>query len=511
MLTTSVQHFMSMVFAKLKFSSILLSYALLAADGARAIQQEPLSQGSLQNFAPFGSLDALSSTEFTTLRHPLVPAYGMRVKKSKEFCDGTVNAYTGYIDISTRHLFFYFFESRRDPKKDDVIFWTNGGPGCSSTTGLFMELGPCRVTSVNETIFNPYSWNEVANTIFIDQPIGTGFSYADFGEYVSTTEEAAADIAAFMFLFFQHFVTFTGRALHMAGESYAGRMIPTFASYIYEQNKRLIENGATPVNLKSIMLGNGCTDWLTMLPSFYNVGCEHHSAPPVIDISTCVHLKRILPQCEKGLKDACYDTTDSINCQAAWNFCSQLAFAYDKTGYNPYDITKKCEGDYKDTMCYPITKDISSFLSQPSVRETIGIDEHPSIPQNYSGCTRPIHDRFWDGLDQVLPAHLYIEQLLARDIRVLIYAGDVDWICNWIGNERMTLRLDWAGKEAFASQPLREWNVTSDSDEAYAAGMTRSEGLLTYATIHGGGHMAPYDRPRESLELVKRWLNGEQL
>jgi carboxypeptidase C (cathepsin A) len=38
-----------------------------------------------------------------------------------------ISAYTGYIDIEARHLFFYFFESRNDPDKDDVIFWTNGG------------------------------------------------------------------------------------------------------------------------------------------------------------------------------------------------------------------------------------------------------------------------------------------------------------------------------------------------------------------------------------------------
>lgn len=51
------------------------------------------------------------------------------------------SAFTGYIDIDARHLFFYFFESRNDPDKDDVIFWTNGGPGCSSSLGLLMELG----------------------------------------------------------------------------------------------------------------------------------------------------------------------------------------------------------------------------------------------------------------------------------------------------------------------------------------------------------------------------------
>ena len=94
------------------------------------------------------------------------------------------SAYTGYIDVEARHLFFYFFESRRNPDQDDVVFWTNGGPGGSSTVGLFMELGPCRLDSPNKTTYNPYSWNEYSNIFFIDQPVGVGFSFADHGEYV---------------------------------------------------------------------------------------------------------------------------------------------------------------------------------------------------------------------------------------------------------------------------------------------------------------------------------------
>lgn len=68
-------------------------------------------------------------------------------------------------------MFFYFFESRNDPKTDPVLMWINGGPGCSSATGLFMELGPCRVNMEgNETSFNEYSWNDKANVFFLDQP-----------------------------------------------------------------------------------------------------------------------------------------------------------------------------------------------------------------------------------------------------------------------------------------------------------------------------------------------------
>ena len=92
-----------------------------------------------------------------------------------------------YLDVGDgRDLFFYFFESRSKPSEDPVVMWINGGPGCSSALGLFMELGPCSVKddpkSLNDTKVNPDSWNSHANIFFIDEPIGVGFSRAEHGQ-----------------------------------------------------------------------------------------------------------------------------------------------------------------------------------------------------------------------------------------------------------------------------------------------------------------------------------------
>jgi len=488
-------------------------FALLAATtfaAAAYSAQHPLSFKSQSYddgmFSPVEDLSVLSTEQFTTLGHPLFPNYDVRIKKS-DFCDGTVRAFTGYIDVEARHLFFYFFESRNDPDKDDVVFWTNGGPGCSSSIGLFMELGPCRVTASDNTTFNPYSWNENANIFFIDQPVGVGFSYADYGEFVSTSEEAGKDIAAFVTIFFEHFSKFKGRAFHMAGESYGGRYIPTFAANVYDMNSKLVEAGITPINLTSIMIGNGCTDTATMLTSYYEMQCQKRTVDPVVDISSCVAIKRALPRCQKWLKEACYDMTDSIACSAAITFCgSVIESPFFTTGLNPYDISKPCDGPIGETLCYPVTKVIASFLDQPSVRRQIGVDQAYFSGRNFSGCNNEVNARFHSVLDSIFPSQYYISALLERGIRTLIYVGENDWICNWVGNEQMTLNLEWTGKDAFGAEPLREWKI-----DGKAAGSTRSSGKLTFATIHGAGHMAPYDKPAESLELVKRWLANTDL
>ncbi|KDR70098.1 hypothetical protein GALMADRAFT_76614 [Galerina marginata CBS 339.88] len=465
-------------------------------------------------FTPAEDLSILSESEFTTLGHPEFPRYSVRVKKTS-FCDETVKSYTGYIDIEARHLFFYFFESRNDPDKDDVIFWTNGGPGCSSSLGLFMELGPCRVLDANGTKFHPESWNTNANVFFVDQPIGVGFSYADHGETVSTTEEAAKDIAAFVAIFFENFSKFKGRAFHMAGESYGVRIepshetagtFPVFAAEVYDQNKRLEQAGMTPINLKSIMIGNGITDFYSRVPSLYEMTCTPVSLPPILDIGTCIRMKQAVPRCLKWMKESCVDQFDAMACGAAASFCGQeLEVPFYGSGKNPYDISKDCEGKIEETLCYPVTKHISSYLDRPDVRSQLGVD--PILAgTNFSSCSSEVGLGFLRNMDEFHPTQHYVAALLDRGVKALIYVGAYDWICNFVGNEAWTLSFEWSGHGEFSGLPLREWTVGGKK-----AGVTRSAAGLTFATIDGAGHMVPYDKPKEALELVNRWLSEKDL
>ncbi|KAF4563804.1 hypothetical protein EYR36_003046 [Pleurotus pulmonarius] len=467
--------------------------------------QDPIHQGFGERydsglFTPMESLDALSDKEFSILGHPVLPGYGVRIKRTR-WCDDTVKAYTGYIDIQARHLFFYFFESRSEPDKDDVLLWTNGGPGGSSSVGLLMELGPCRVLDAEGPKFHPESWNTKANIFFIDQPVGAGFSYAEFGETAETTEVAAKDIAAFMVIFFEHFTKFKGRAFHLTGESYAGRYLPVYASEIYDQNARLVEQGLTPINLTSIMIGNGWTNMYSVLLSWPDFECSKIGRP-VLDISTCVAAKKMVPRCKKWIQASCIDHFDGIDCNSAVNTCmSGLGEAYVLDGWNPYDITQKCED--RESLCYPFTRHIREFLNASDTRELIGAD--PAVA-NFELINTKLHDAFFNNLDHMHTSVEHVAALLERDIRVLIYVGSYDWIAHWVGNERWTLDMEWSGQEEFNKQPLRDWVV-----DGKFAGRTRSAKGLTFATVEAAGHMVPYNKPKESLEMLLRWLAEEEL
>ncbi|KAK0467717.1 peptidase S10 serine carboxypeptidase [Desarmillaria tabescens] len=465
----------------------------------------PLNEG-LASYALEGAqLSSLQLDKFTVVSHPRYPGHRVRVKKTS-FCDSTVNAYTGYLDVDqgAKHIFFYFFESRRNPDKDDVMMWINGGPGCSSSMGLLMELGPCSIdmdgSSSNGTVWNPYSWNEVANIFFLDQPVGVGFSYADYGETVQTTEAAAKNVHAFVTIFFETFKQFSGRRLHLSGESYGGRYLPVFASEIYDQNQIAKVEGRPTLNLQSVLIGNGITDISTLYAGRYEIECGTAALDvPFQSIKTCVRMKTALPRCQLAMRQGCIESFDTINCRAAVNFCdSELSTGMWASGRNVYDISKMCVGD---DLCYAENTAIKKYLDLPETRKLLGVE----TPYNFSACSSMVGQNFNAHMDKwAVPTQYYVAGLLDRGIRVLIYAGTYDWQCNWVANKLWVDELEWSGKKEYTEVQWEDWFVGGSK-----AGEIKQTTLLTFAMVRGAGHMVPHDKPAESLALISHWIaNG---
>jgi len=425
--------------------------------------------------------------------------YNLRTKKvdpSKLKVDD-VKQYSGYLDDEEedKHLFYWFFESRNDPKNDPVVLWLNGGPGCSSLTGLFLELGPSGITKKLDLEHNPASWNNNASVIFLDQPVNVGYSYS--GSSVSNTVAAGKDVYALLTLFFHQYPEYAEQDFHIAGESYAGHYIPVFTSEILAHKDRNI-------NLKSVLIGNGLSDPYTQYAYYRPMACGEGGQKSVLSESECQGMDDALPRCQ-SLIERCYDSGSAWSCVPATIYCNNAMMGpYQRSGRNVYDIRGPCEDS--SNLCYPAMGWISEYLNQQDVRDAVGAEV-----DSYDSCNFDINRNFMFAGDWMQPYHQLIPGILEQ-LPVLIYAGDVDFICNWLGNEAWTNQLEWPGHKDFAKAELKDLNLASSTekssnDEAY--GKVKTSGNLTFMRIFEAGHMVPMDQPDASIDFFNRWLGGE--
>lgn len=435
------------------------------------------------------------SREFETVKNQKFTDYALRVKKSNPELLGldTVDQYTGYLDIPEqgKHLFYWLFESRNDPATDPIILWLNGGPGCSSATGLFFELGPSSINATLQPVYNPYSWNSNATVIFLDQPVGVGYSYTE-GDEVKSTAAAAKDVYIFLELFFQQFPKFLNNDFHIAGESYAGHYIPSFASEI-------INNADRSFELASVLIGNGITDPLIQYAAYKPMGCGEGGYKPVLDEDTCEKMDRDYPKCAT-LTALCYQFPTAFTCVPANLYCEQTLFGpYQETGLNPYDIRVLC-GD-QGGNCYVEMDYIDDYLNLDYVKEAVGA----SNVDIFTGCDDTVFRNFILDGDEAKPFQQYVAELLEHNIPVLIYAGDKDYICNWLGNHNWSDSLEYYGHKEFEKTPLKPWI----NEQGKPAGEVKNFEKFTFLRVYDAGHMVPFDQPQNSLEMVNRWISGD--
>ncbi|PKC67665.1 peptidase S10, serine carboxypeptidase [Rhizophagus irregularis] len=441
------------------------------------------------------------------LSHEAFPDYEIKLKEPK-ICDSTVKQYSGYLDVGSKiHFFFWFFESRDNPKEDPVVLWLNGGPGCSSLTGLYFELGPCAVTEDGaSTVWNEHSWNNNASVLFLDQPINVGYSY---GDGVSSTLAAATDVYAFLQIFYKEFNQFANLDFHIAGESYAGHYIPAIAAEINNNNKGTSSwvlsrpeglQDLLHINLESVLIGNGLVDPLVQYEYYPKMACNN-TYKPVLDQDTCDSMAEAYPKCAKMISN-CYERPSVFTCLPASMYCNnKMIQPYQASGQNPYDVRVECEGGQ---LCYPILKAIEKYSNLPEVKNELGVSDEVK----YESCNMQINFAFQMSGDWMRPFHLLIPELLKSNIDVLVYAGDADFICNWYGNEAWVRELEWEYKEGFNAAEDTKWITEKTSSHA---GYVRSHNGLTFLRVFEAGHMVPYDQASASLDFFNRWISKKSL
>ena len=411
-----------------------------------------------------------------------------------KLCDPDVKQYTGYFSIkgTNKKYFFWFFEARNNPSDAPTVAWLTGGPGCSSMLALFGENGPCTINKDGKsTTLNKYSWTNNANMFWVDQPPGTGFSEgdADSGE-----EEVANDMLGFLIALFDALPQYN-RNFYVFGESYAGHYIPAITHKIFVYNS---QNPSPKIDLKGMGIGNGLTDPSEQYKWYPKMAYNSTTAPQVVTEEEYNEMESSVEMCTR-LIDLC-NQFDGQNptCFASMIYCNmKLMKPYQDHGMNPYDMRQKCE---KPPLCYDFSE-IDKFLNDPVTKKTLKAD--PSI--TWQQCNFQVNLQFM--FDFMKNYHTLIPPILesGENIRVLIYVGDQDYICNWIGNKEWVLNLDWKGKDQFGQLEDKLY-IDNNGGEV---GKIRSYGGLTFLQVFQAGHMVPMDQPEKSLFMFEQFIFGK--
>ena len=174
------------------------------------------------------------------------------------------NMFSGFLDVGGgKHIHYIFTECESIPADAPVVFWTNGGPGCSGLLGFTTEMGPWRPAwgdfnaSSVVLVDNPYAWNKVANVVYLEQPAGVGFSYAEDGGVYSTMTDgiAAGDNTQVVRQWYARFPQYRSNEFYISSESYGGHYIPQLVmELMHERNKDLPQ-------LKGALVGNPFTSF----------------------------------------------------------------------------------------------------------------------------------------------------------------------------------------------------------------------------------------------------------
>jgi len=396
-----------------------------------------------------------------------------------------------------RNLFAWHFDgtvaAKTPPSDGDgrpVILWLSGGPGCSSLLALFGENGPYRIDpTTGDAVPNMFSWTEAgATVIWLDQPVGTGYSYGGVPRH-NTEPGVAEDVWTFLKCWFKKF-SYEGRPLEIFGESYAGHYVPALAREILRRND---EATNYHLNLTGVAIGNGFTD-----PAIqYKYHRSYAKDNGLVSSLTLAAMGAALALCEPLVKgcNAGDDIENWAECYNAYLVCNMgLIMPVEATGVNPYDIRDQCA---VKPLCYDFSP-IDNFLARSSVREELKIPHG----HRWSECNKVVDITMIYGGDWAKNFLGDVEEILGSGIEILVYAGEYDFICNWMGNQAWTEALSWHGAEGYANAQSNRW-VT---DTGVVAGSYKSYNGLTFLKVFNAGHLVPFDQPENSLDMVKRHL-----
>lgn len=441
------------------------------------------------------------------------------------------DSYSGYIPIRKTadydaQMFYWFFPKEIDGKPAPIVIWLQGGPGSSSAVGLFTEMGPFTVNDDGETLsLNPDTWNEKYSMLYIDNPVGTGYSYveqrklrarakdmrrtslirrfiknhqldsetigisghvaspyedADYNVegYCKTEKAVGQDFLIFIREFYLRYHEQEHIDLWIATESYGGKYGPGIASLIHMFNTRAPPHIHIP--FRGLLIGNQWTDPVTEMAVHGTqaamLGLVSNAQAKILDAQFAK--AAILTRSDRWL-DALQARLDGWDMIANWT-----------NGVNWFDV-RRGNADYS-------RKALNKFLRSEKTRNLLHVGNHEYHTEN----------GVMDGLlEDIMHSTSDLFPVLIDNYRILVYQGNFDYrdgvasVSSWLENG-----LAWSGTQEFLESERRIWTLKKSTHTGTLGGFVNRHKNLTRVVVWGAGHLVPGDVGPAAKELVESFI-----
>ncbi|KAK2983742.1 hypothetical protein RJ640_024095 [Escallonia rubra] len=406
----------------------------------------------------------------------------------------------GYVEVRPKaHMFWWLYKSPyrvEDPSKPwPILLWLQGGPGGSGVGfGNFVEIGPL------DTNLEPRNstWLKKADLLFVDSPVGTGFSYVeDDNLAVKTDVESATDLTTLLKELFNGNKSLQRSPLYIFAESYGGK----FAVTLGVAALQAIEKGELKLQLGGVALGDS---WISPEDYVFSWGPVLKTMSRLDDgglnrsnssVAQKIHQQLVEGQFEDAtgsffdLEQVIADGSNDVD---FYNFMLDAGTeGLGMKGYSTYLTTKF-------SSVHGSSDDLYSLMNGP-IKKKLKI-----IPKNVS----------WGGQNIVFDAlagdfmrpriaeadvlltfkyafQVQVDELLAKGINVTVYNGQIDLICATKGTEAWMNKLKWDGLPNFFSTSRAPLYCGSD-DVPTTKGFLASYKNLFFYWILGAGHFPFY-------------------
>ncbi|KAK4275732.1 hypothetical protein QN277_018765 [Acacia crassicarpa] len=417
---------------------------------------------------------------------------------------------SGYIGVGQEEevqLFYLFVESQRNPSKDPILLWFVGGPGCSALSAFLFENGPVTIDRNSSGILptlvlNPYAWTQVLNVMYIDLPVGTGFSYSQTQQgYYSNDTLWIENTYDFLQKWFIDHPEFVSNPFYIGGGSYSALPTVPLVKKVYEGNKA----GSSPlINIKGFVLASPFTD------AFLDMNSRVAYAHQMSLISDELY-ESIKASCNGDYVNRIPNNTKCVSDYEAYSRLIRyinINQILEPVCINTPDLKDRIllEDSSSEGILQSLLKvsnfwcrgydhiRVNQWANNEDVRNALHIRE--GTKGEFLRCNKSLS--YETNLQSVVDYH---RDLTKTNLQCLVYCADLDLAIPHVGTQAwiksLNLKID---------DPWRAWFV-----DGQVAGYTQiyknHDYFLTYVGVKGAGHVAQSYKPKEVLQMIERWFS----